>query len=235
MLSYLRSESSDQQGVRVVTANNLCVYWSGDDPFAAERTPPIHLPNLLTKEMIEECHQAARACGQFMASTEGAVTARVSEALKNEWYDVVYSPQHVACYLHRNGHFATNHPQLLSRLVSAMIATYQGVPPPRVPLFVRCVELHAYSVGGALLDAGHKDNGSKRTLIVQLSDAKSFSGVRFVTWEAGEHVLHELQAGDGLLINSEKMHNVAPVTRGVRHSLVIELWVAPENKCDRFG
>lgn len=57
----------------------------------------------------------------------------------------------------------------------------------------------------------------------------------FVTWHEGQPVLHELQAGDGLLIHSERMHNVAPVTRGVRHSLVIELWVAPDNKLDRFS
>ena len=46
---------------------------------------------------------------------------------------------------------------------------------------------------------------------------------------------HSLQAGDALLIDSEKMHNVSPVTRGVRHSLVVELWVAPANQRDRFG
>ena len=51
----------------------------------------------------------------------------------------------------------------------------------------------------------------------------------------GEAVVHELAAGDGLLIDSEKMHNVATVTSGVRHSLVIELWVAPANQTDRFS
>ena len=56
-----------------------------------------------------------------------------------------------------------------------------------------------------------------------------------MTWHEGEAVLHQLGAGDGLLIDSERMHNVAPVTRGVRHSLVIELWVAPTNGQDRFS
>ena len=70
---------------------------------------------------------------------------------------------------------------------------------------VRCVELHAYAAGGGLLDAGHKDNGSKLTLIVQLSDASAFDGGHFVTYTEGEAVLHALAAGDGLLINSEKV------------------------------
>ena len=65
--------------------------------------------------------------------------------------------------------------------------------------------------------------------------AASFEGGHFVTWHEGQPVLHELQAGDGVLIHSERMHNVAPVTRGVRHSLVIELWVAPDNNQDRFS
>jgi predicted 2-oxoglutarate/Fe(II)-dependent dioxygenase YbiX len=56
-----------------------------------------------------------------------------------------------------------------------------------------------------------------------------------VTWHEGEAVVHELEAGDGLLINSERFHNVAPVLSGVRHSLVTELWVAPDNQHDRFS
>ena len=70
---------------------------------------------------------------------------------------------------------------------------------------------------------------------MQLSSPDAFDGGRFVTWHEGEAVLHGLSAGDGLLIDSERMHNVSPVTRGVRRSLVIELWVPPANKTDRFS
>jgi hypothetical protein len=32
----------------------------------------------------------------------------------------------------------------------------------------------------------------------------------------------------------ERLHNVCPFTRGMRRSLVIELWARPENSSDRF-
>jgi predicted 2-oxoglutarate/Fe(II)-dependent dioxygenase YbiX len=159
----------------------------------------------------------------------------VSERLHDEWCDYVFSPEHVACYLHREGGFASRCAPLCERLVAAMTAAYAGMPAPTQPLHIRCVELHAYSVGGALVTPGHRDNGSKRTLIVQLSEAGAFDGGRFVTWNEGAAVPHEMAAGDGLLIDSERMHNVQPVTRGLRHSLVIELWVQPTNRMNRFG
>ena len=116
-----------------------------------------------------------------------------------------------------------------------MSAPRDGLPPPAKPLHVRCVELHAYTVGGALVEPGHTDNGSCRTLSVQLNPPCLFDGGRFVTWHEGEAVVHRLEAGDGLLILSGRMHNVSPVTRGVRYSLVIELWAQPANRVDRFS
>lgn len=155
--------------------------------------------------------------------------------LADEWYDIVFDPEHAACYMHAGGHFATRHPALHDKLIATMVMSHPGLKMVRVPLHVRCIELHAYTVGGGLITPGHKDNGSKFTLIVQLSESSTFEGGRFVTYHEGEAVQHELKAGDGLLINSEKMHNVSPVTRGVRYSLVIELWVAPANTLDRFS
>ena len=58
MLAYLRSESDDR-GVRICHANNLSVYWSGADPFEAERTSAVRLPRLLGASDIAEVHQAA--------------------------------------------------------------------------------------------------------------------------------------------------------------------------------
>ena len=153
------------------------------------------------------------------------------EALASEWYDAVFSEQHVACYLHRRGLFQSCSPELCTKVLAAMMAAGPG---GRGALQVRCIELHAYAVGGGLFTAGHKDNGSQWTLIVQLSAAADFDGGRFVTWHEGGAVVHRLRAGDGLLIPSEKLHNVAPVTRGLRHSLVVELWTGLTNTSDRF-
>ena len=65
--------------------------------------------------------------------------------------------------------------------------------------------------------------------------ADDFDGGKFVTWREGECVEHTLQRGDGVLFQSEKCHNVSTVTRGVRQSLVIELWAGQPNSSDRFG
>ena len=232
-VAFVRSESSAGTGVRICNANNLSVYWSGADPFQAERCPPVCFRRLLGASEIEVCHAAAAASGR-RERDEGT---DVCAALATQFYDVVYSSRHVASYLHRHGHFASSAATaaLHDKLVSVMTSRYPGVEPVNVPLHVRCVELHAYAPGGALLEAAHRDNGSKWTLVVQLSASADFDGGHFVTWHEGEAVLHQLQRGDGLLINSERMHNVAPVTRGLRHSLVIELWVAPANQRDRFG
>jgi len=44
-----------------------------------------------------------------------------------------------------------------------------------------------------------------------------------------------MRRGDALLFHSEKVHNVAAVTRGLRNSLVIELWQGPCNLRDRYS
>lgn len=226
-LAYLKSETGNGS-IRVCHANNLSQYWSGADPFDAERVPPVCLPSLLDVSEIASCHAAALATGR-------RVSLDVSEHLRGECYDYVFSQEHVACYLHRESGFASRCPALCERLVATMAAAYPGMPAPTTPLHIRCVELHTYTVGGALVTPGHRDNGSSRTLIVQLSAADAFDGGRFVTWNEGAPVVHEMAAGDGLLIDSERLHNVQPVTRGLRHSLVIELWVQPVNRFNRFS
>ena len=45
--------------------------------------------------------------------------------------------------------------------------------------------------------------------------------------------MHELGCGDAVIFHSERVHNVSAVMGGVRHSLVIELWEGPDNRCDR--
>ena len=45
--------------------------------------------------------------------------------------------------------------------------------------------------------------------------------------------VHAVGRGDGVLFWSEDLRNVAPVTRGVRQVLVIELWRGPTNVVNR--
>ena len=61
-------------------------------------------------------------------------------------------------------------------------------------------------------------------------------GTFLKTWdEAGRPVPHELGRGDAIVFNSDKVHNVSPITRGVRVALVLELWLAGPNVHDRNG
>ena len=69
-----------------------------------------------------------------------------------------------------------------------------------------------------------------------LTDPDEHVGGTFVTCDrsGGRHVEHHMKQGDALLFYSEKMHNVTPVTEGVRFSLVVELWFGKPNVVDRF-
>ena len=71
-------------------------------------------------------------------------------------------------------------------------------------------------------------------MVCQLSSPSDFDGGQFVTWSKGEMVMHPLGMGDAVLFHSEKCHNIATISRGMRQSLVIELWVAPANSRNRF-
>ena len=65
-------------------------------------------------------------------------------------------------------------------------------------LHVRCVELHTYAVGGALVTPAHRDNGSKLTLSVLLSDA-GLKGGEFVTYSDGLPVAHKVRQYESTL------------------------------------
>ena len=79
--------------------------------------------------------------------------------------------------------------------------------------------------------------GSVLTLSVLLSHSRDVKGGEFLTCgrQHREHVQHSVSRGDGILFHSEKMHNVAPLTKGIRHSLVIELWPGQTNTHDRHS
>ena len=46
-------------------------------------------------------------------------------------------------------------------------------------------------------------------------------------------VEHRLDRGDAVVFHSERVHNVSPVVRGERQTLVIELWTGHTNCIDR--
>jgi hypothetical protein len=92
-------------------------------------------------------------------------------------------------------------------------------------LNIRCVEMWEYSPGGGLVDDYHNDTDSTITLVCLMSEASEFAGGSFRTFESdGTHQVHTMQKGDAICFLSHKFHNIVPLARGTRKSLVIELW-----------
>jgi hypothetical protein len=158
---------------------------------------------------------------------------------------------HVVLYLHRECFLQGRCPALWSKLLRAVSTPPREWEPGGVPLpwavrarelNVRCIELHTYACGGGLIDANHRDDGSTLTMSVLLSDPREMDGGRFITYdgprephEPPQPLQHELQRGDAILFQSEDRHNVSTVTRGVRQSLVVELWTGKTNIKNRFS
>lgn len=89
---------------------------------------------------------------------------------------------------------------------------------------VRTAERWEYEVGGGLTNQTHFDHGSLLTLVTALDDG--YEGGTFRTGQDadGTTTEHHLKPGDCVCFLSHKYHNVTPVVKGTRHSLVIELW-----------
>jgi hypothetical protein len=139
---------------------------------------------------------------------------------------------HVVRYMHRGGYFGRTLPALLSKLTRRMHACSVD---ESASLNVRCVELHTYAAGGGLLTPRHRDEGSSVTVSVMLSRPGDLEGGQFVTYGAdGAVTMHQMARGDAIVFRSEELHNVCTVTRGIRRSLVVELWRAPANVRDRL-
>lgn len=163
-------------------------------------------------------------------------------------YDVSYEHDaHTALFLHRryaptDGAAATcslsqDHAptaQVCDKLVRVMrehvraVDPQEGIEDPDA-LTVRCIELHTYTSGGALLDVTHRDTGSVLSLSVLLSDPAAKTGGHFVTWQRGQPVVHQLTQGSAIVFHSERRHNVSPMVHGMRQTLVIELWACAAN------
>uniref|UniRef100_A0A7S3WA22 Fe2OG dioxygenase domain-containing protein n=1 Tax=Emiliania huxleyi TaxID=2903 RepID=A0A7S3WA22_EMIHU len=198
-----------------------------------ETLPALVIPQLLSPEEVKQCFSAGSEVGSSIEPF--ATSSWLCAALRATPHDIGYSGEHVALYLHKGGYLQTKQPALCDKLLHSMRRQPGNWGDPALALQVRCIELHTYAVGGGLLEPGHRDNGSKLSMSVLLSDAATtgLEGGQIVTWSGGEPVVHELRRGDALLFHSGKAHNVATVTSGMRQSLVIELWVGPTNTKDR--
>jgi hypothetical protein len=148
--------------------------------------------------------------------------------------------EHTKIFLHGENCFQSRLPRVLEKLVNAAISVdkedwgiisecralegeeFQGRPQ------VRCIEFHQYKVGGNLMQEGHYDEGSLVTMSVRLSSPSSFEGGQFKTFETDGKMKewHVENEGDALFFPSHKYHSVMPVTTGIRHALVMELWAA---------
>ena len=195
------------------------------------------LPQVLDAEECAWCHRAAQQCGERLADVGGGPFAGggLCDTLSTFSHDVAFSDEHIALYLHYDGFLQRECPALYAKLHAAMTQQSRVPSDPAVPLQLRCAEFHSYAEGGGLLAPGHRDEGSTLTLSVLLSEPDSFGGGEFVTWRDALPVAHALRKGDAVLFHSCRAHNVAQVTRGLRQSLVIELWTGDVNVSDRNG
>lgn len=92
-------------------------------------------------------------------------------------------------------------------------------------LSIRVMELWEYQIGGGLTDLYHYDTDSIVTIVTLLSNSDDFEGGTFRTFETGgEDKDYTMNKGDAVAFVSHKYHNITPLTRGRRNSLVMELW-----------
>eukprot|EP00929_Paragymnodinium_shiwhaense_P061376 TRINITY_DN30650_c0_g1_i1.p1 TRINITY_DN30650_c0_g1~~TRINITY_DN30650_c0_g1_i1.p1 ORF type:complete len:832 (+),score=160.88 TRINITY_DN30650_c0_g1_i1:87-2582(+) len=145
-------------------------------------------------------------------------------------------------YLNYKGAMRAKAPDLLQRLLDAVLEADAGPEGPRLlhgvedtsKLRPRVVEYHQVGPGGSLPDPTHIDGGSLLTIDVMLSHpGEDFDGGQFCTLESdGRYAQHDFQSGDAVVFVSQKYHCVRPVTRGLRKVMIMELWEGEERHCD---
>ena len=206
----------------------------------AERTDARLLPGFLTEEEVLHVLEAGRRMpgavydelmqpGDWEGHPAGPHVAGLTAK-----HDKNFSASHVALNLHRGGYFAAGWPQLTAKITGAMRSQPGHWCDEGVALHIRCIELHTYAVGGGLMMVDHRDYGSALTMSILLSEAACLEGGELLTWREGAPVVHAMGRGDALLFHSEKVHNVSPIEKGERRSLVIELWVRQPNQRNRY-
>ena len=73
------------------------MYWSGEDPYAAERSEALIIRGLLSEDDIASCHSAS-ATRAPPANTNPNL---YSDELRHVKHDIAYDEHHVALYLHQ--------------------------------------------------------------------------------------------------------------------------------------
>ena len=219
-------------------AKACCARCYADAQADAERSSVRVLPSLLSASDVAECLEAGEVWPHMCELGDchgGPCAGLLCAQLEGAAHDVAFSEQHIMLYLHRERFLQQNWPALWRTILRSMSSPplEWGVE-PEAELHVRCIELHSYAPGGGLLAPAHRDNGSIVTLTVLLSEPGAVHGGEFTTLLGGSPVMHRVEKGGAILFRSEKVHHVQTVTRGIRKSLVVELWSAPENTTDRF-
>ena len=202
---------------------------AGGGQSPAEQSSVHVLRGVLSATDIAQLHEAAAAS----LAEQKTWPRRRRTPMGADGYDVRYSEEHVLLFLHLDRFLERSWPALYASIVGAMRAHESAHE--LGPLNVRCIELHKYMPGGGVVSVGHRDMGSSLTMSVQLSEPCEMVGGGFVTWSEGNPVAHQLARGDAVLFRSEKVHNVARLLRGVRRSLVVELWSHDTNTKSRYG
>lgn len=193
-----------------------------------ETVSPVMLPPPCHRHRFVEC----------LEEFEPSQKVGIHEDLKSVAHHFAWTDEHVALYMQNNDHwFVRTNPVPWSIIRGGMEShpDQEGVPvladewigSDQSMNDVRTVELHHYATGGSLITPGHRDCGSELTISVLLSDPAKVSGGDFVTYSSSEDrapIAHQMGRGDAILFCSEKLHNISTVTRGVRQSLVVELW-----------
>ena len=206
--------------------------WTPEHRPKHEATAALVLPSVLSADEIEMLLHAAgpsyppRTHKMLRGTNTGPAAV----------HDILLSDAHKLLFLHRGHHFEKTWPQLCERLVATMLSQpdFPCSGEPADSLSIRCMELHTYTAGGGLLSPGHRDRGSVLSMAILLSDPDECKGGDFLTWADRQvPVRHPMRRGDAILFHSEKTHNVATVTSGVRISLVVELWTGAANEYDR--
>ena len=211
---------------------------------AVEATPVVHLKGFLSDAEMQAVVECAAARARLDGKSGPSGPTRSPRRASDFPHDVQYGSNHVALNLHRDGFFASRCPALDHKITCAMRTQPGMFLTEQIALSVRCCEWHTYTPGDGLATRGHRDQGSVVTMSMLLSrpgEGADFEGGSFLTCDRaaagdngdGTHVSHPILRGDALLFHSEKMHNVAAITRGIRHALVVELWLKKANAHDR--
>ena len=185
----------------------------------AEQSQAVVLRGLLSPSEIDTIVELAtqvlpHLCG-LAEQCGGPCAGLLSPDIEGLPHDTAFSEEHVMLNTHRDRFFQENFPLVCDKLVNSMV--HHGMTLPLISadwqrkcastLALRCIELHTYCAGGALVAPGHRDNGSVLSMAVVLTS--EFAGGSFVTYATnGAPIVHDLSRGDAILFLSEKTHNV---------------------------